>query len=62
MEYGLPVLLIVLIPVVAVLDYYAFRKRFKREGIPITWHYFVLPCALETGMFICGYIACAGGL
>jgi hypothetical protein len=62
MNYELPAVLIVLIPIVALVDYFAFRKRFQREGIPITWHYFVLPCTLEVMMFCAGYVAGKGGL
>jgi hypothetical protein len=39
------------------MDYFAFRKRFKKEfGEPMKWHYFFMPCLLELGMFIAGYL------
>jgi hypothetical protein len=62
MDYRLIAFMIVIIPVAAILDYFAFRKRFERQGIPISWRYFVLPCAIECGMFIVGYLIGSGGV
>ena len=57
MPIPLPVIMVLLIPVVALVDYFAFRERFKKEmGEPMRWHYFVVPCALELGCFAAGYI------
>ena len=54
-------LLILMIPVTALIDYFAFRNRFKELGMePMKWHYFVMPCALELGFFTLGYIMGSG--
>jgi hypothetical protein len=54
---SLPVLVLLLIVPVALIDYFAFRERFKKEyGEPMRWYYFVVPCALELGCFAAGYI------
>jgi hypothetical protein len=61
MNLSLVGLLIILIPATAIIDYFAFRGQFKKElGEPMKWNYFVVPCALEIGMFILGYIMGSG--
>lgn len=56
-------LIIVAIPITAIVDYFAFRERFKKEmGEPMKWHYFITPCALELGCFAAGYIIGSGGV
>lgn len=53
----LPVIILLMIPVTAAIDYFAFRDRFKKEmGEQMKWHYFIVPCALELGCFVAGYI------
>jgi hypothetical protein len=55
----LPTLLLInalAVPVVALIDYVAFRKRVKDiTGQTNPW-YFVLPCALELWMFNAGLV------
>jgi len=55
--------LIVMIPAAAIIDYFAFRKRIERStGQPAKWYHFIIPCAIEVGCFIAGYIAGKGGI
>lgn len=57
MMISLIILILIMIPITALMDYFAFRKRFAVEmGEPMKWHYFIVPCALELGMFIAGFI------
>jgi len=56
-------IMLIAIPVTAIIDYFAFRDRFKKEmGDKMSWHYFLIPCALECGCFIAGYLIGSGGL
>lgn len=49
-------IMIVLIPVVAVVDYFAFRDALEKElGEPPRWYRFVIPSALEILCFVAGY-------
>lgn len=51
------------IPVVALIDYFVFRKRFSEEmGYPMKWHYFVAPCTLELGCFVAGIMLGRSGI
>lgn len=50
-------LALIAIPATALIDYFAFRKRFEEEnGKPLRWNYFFLPCTLEIGCFIAGVL------
>ena len=57
------IFILVGIPVTALIDYFAFRKRFEKElGLPMRWNYFFLPCTLELGCFIAGLMIGRSGL
>ena len=51
MKISLLIILICLIPTMALIDYISFRKRFDK---PIKWYFYLVPCALEIGIFIAG--------
>jgi hypothetical protein len=54
-------ILLLLIPITALIDYFLFRKRIEQSiGHPPGWYYFVWPSVLEIGMFILGYIYGSG--
>lgn len=54
--------LLLLIPITALIDYFAFRKQFKTiYGEEMKWYYFITPCFLEITMFILGYYYAKGG-
>jgi len=47
---------VVAIPAVALIDYVAFRKRVTEIAGSADPRYFLLPCALELGIFNAGLI------
>jgi len=51
MKLFLLAVLIYLIPLMTIIDYFSFKNRF--DG-PTKWYYYLIPCALEILMFICG--------
>jgi len=62
-QIGLVALLIVAIPIAAFIDYFAFRKRFKElYGQQVPWTFFLVPCTLEIGCFIAGYVLGGAGI
>jgi hypothetical protein len=57
------ILLLIAIPITALVDYFAFKKRFSIEmGYPMKWHYFFMPCLLEISCFAAGVIIGRSGL
>ena len=59
----LTVIMVLLIVPVAIIDYFAFRERFKKEiGEPMRWYHFIVPCSLELGCFAAGYITGQAGI
>lgn len=57
------IVLLIMTPITALVDYFAFRKRFGEEmGYPMKWHYFIIPCFLEIGCFIAGWCIGRSGI
>lgn len=57
MNIDIILLFLIAIPITAIIDYFAFRKRFKEEfKTEMKWYYFITPCLLECGCFIAGYM------
>jgi len=51
------IILIIAIPITAIIDYFVFCKQFKEVyKTEMKWHYFIIPCSLELGCFITGYL------
>lgn len=49
-------LLIIAIPLLALIDYFAFRKKLEHElGHSVEWYYFIVPTTIEVFCFVSGY-------
>jgi len=50
------VIMLAAIPVAAIIDYFTCRKRLEEIYGPAKWTHFVIPCTLESWIFIGGVL------
>jgi len=57
MNMIIPILFILMIPIMAIIDYFWLRERYKKyHGTEPEPYYWFAPCFVEVGCFVAGYL------